>query len=75
MVQPLGDPVPRRDKPPRGFLRAVSVGRDVASSASRKACACGHGKPAHHHYRAGSDCALCSCRKYHRSLLGRLGLG
>jgi len=75
MVQPLGDPVPRRDKPHRGLLRAVSAGRDGASSAPRKACTCGHGKRAHQHYRSGSDCALCSCQKFHRSLLGRLGLG
>lgn len=31
-------------------------------------CACGHAKQAHEHYRRGSDCALCGCRRFHRPL-------
>ncbi len=34
-------------------------------------CSCGHGKQAHEHYRAGSDCALCDCGRFHRSLRAR----
>ena len=26
-------------------------------------CACGHHRDAHQHYRPGSDCALCDCRR------------
>ena len=37
-------------------------------------CNCGHGRTAHEHYRRGSDCAFCSCAKYRRPLLRRLGL-
>jgi hypothetical protein len=37
-----------------------------------KPCSCGHGKQAHQHYRAGSDCALCGCGRYSRPLLARL---
>jgi hypothetical protein len=73
MVQPLGDPHPRRQTPKRGFLRVVSAGLDGAAP-TRKACACGHGKTAHQHYRAGADCALCACPRFHRSLAARLGL-
>ena len=37
------------------------------------ACAtCGHGRRAHEHYRSGSDCALCDCRRFRRPLLRRL---
>jgi len=31
-------------------------------------CVCGHERVAHEHYRAGSDCAVCDCRRY-RTLL------
>jgi hypothetical protein len=34
-------------------------------------CSCGHRKQAHEHYRAGSDCALCGCGRFHRSLRAR----
>ena len=27
-------------------------------------CRCGHGREAHVHYRAGSDCALCACPRW-----------
>jgi hypothetical protein len=29
---------------------------------------CGHAKQAHQHYRSGTDCSLCSCPRFHRSL-------
>ncbi|GAA4121676.1 hypothetical protein GCM10022215_26800 [Nocardioides fonticola] len=38
-------------------------------------CRCGHEHAAHEHYRRGTDCALCDCRRYRRplrSLLSRL---
>jgi hypothetical protein len=41
-------------------------------AAALKPCACGHGRQAHQHYRAGKDCALCSCARYHRGLFSRL---
>jgi hypothetical protein len=37
-----------------------------------RSCRCGHGKRAHEHYRAGSDCALCDCAKFRRPFLQRL---
>jgi hypothetical protein len=30
---------------------------------------CGHPKDAHEHYRRGTDCALCECRKFSASPL------
>jgi hypothetical protein len=48
-----------------------------------KPCACGHGKDAHEHYRAGSDCGACGatlCEEYRpvggplRRGLRRMGL-
>ncbi len=30
------------------------------------ACVCGHAKVAHEHYRDGSDCAVCACKRYRR---------
>ena len=46
----------------------------AVSSPSAATCGCGHGRPAHEHYRRGSDCALCACARYRRPLLLRLGL-
>jgi hypothetical protein len=40
-----------------------------------KRCRCGHGKPAHQHYRRGTDCALCACASFSRPWLRVLGLG
>ncbi len=37
-----------------------------------RACVCGHPETAHQHYRAGTDCALCTCPRF-RSPAGRLG--
>jgi hypothetical protein len=39
-------------------------------------CVCGHGGPAHEHYRRGSDCSLCGpreCTRF-RSSSGLLGM-
>lgn len=49
-------------------------GRDGGRSAAAgtRLCTCGHPRAAHEHYRRGSDCALCSCPRYHRPLLSRL---
>jgi|1186.fasta_scaffold238226_1 hypothetical protein len=55
----------RQPQPP---LRAVGSAVPVAG----RACACGHGKQAHEHYRRGTDCALCLCGKFSRPLLRRL---
>jgi hypothetical protein len=47
----------------------------VAVQAAGASCSCGHGRQLHEHYRTGTDCALCSCARYHRPLLRRLGFG
>jgi hypothetical protein len=47
--------------------RAEEVARrDGAPQAVGPACGCGHGKTAHEHYRAGTDCALCECARFRR---------
>lgn len=28
-------------------------------------CVCGHSRESHEHYRSGTDCAICSCPKFH----------
>lgn len=30
-------------------------------------CKCGHNRDAHAHYRRGTDCALCQCRRWRRA--------
>ena len=35
-------------------------------------CSCAHGRPAHAHYRRGTDCAYCGCYGFCRRPLGRL---
>jgi hypothetical protein len=30
------------------------------------ACRCGHVRDTHEHYRRGTDCAVCDCRRYVR---------
>lgn len=50
------------------FLREASPGPAVTGPI----CSCGHGRQAHQHYRRGTDCSLCSCPRFHRSLLARL---
>ncbi|MCW0216485.1 MAG: hypothetical protein OJJ54_24310 [Pseudonocardia sp.] len=37
----------------------------TATSDGVTACRCGHGSDAHEHFRAGSDCAVCDCARYH----------
>lgn len=74
MVQPLGQPGGPEQPRRRRSLRSVAVGEGAIGRDLGKPCSCGHGKQAHEHYRAGSDCALCSCRRFHRPLLTRLGL-
>jgi hypothetical protein len=51
---------------------AAALDTGAVRASSGKTCSCGHDKQAHLHYRAGSDCAVCGCGKYHRSLLSRL---
>lgn len=29
-----------------------------------RVCRCGHGRDAHRHYRGGSDCSACTCRRF-----------
>lgn len=29
-------------------------------------CSCGHLREHHEHYRRGTDCALCDCRRFRR---------
>ena len=29
-----------------------------------KSCRCGHERVSHEHYRSGTDCALCVCRRF-----------
>jgi hypothetical protein len=37
-----------------------------------RACVCGHPKQAHQHYRAGTDCALCTCTRLKMPVATRL---
>jgi hypothetical protein len=30
------------------------------------ACRCGHDRSAHQHYRHGTDCSLCDCKRFRR---------
>ena len=46
---------------------ALLFGRLIRTGQEEELCrACEHGRPAHEHYRAGSDCALCVCPQYVR---------
>lgn len=38
-------------------------------------CSCGHPRRAHEHYRRGSDCAMCGCRRFRRPRRLALRLG
>ena len=38
----------------------------------RRVCLCGHPKQAHQHYRAGTDCALCTCTRLKMPVATRL---
>lgn len=64
---PVEDPVERSGAGP-----TPPCPLPAASSQAGKTCGCGHEKQAHQHYRRGTDCALCSCARYHRRLFPRL---
>lgn len=75
-VVPCAEPVPARVVP-----IGVWIPPDVDALAG--SCLCGHGSPAHEHWRRGSDCGVCgaaSCPAFRRRggrvrrLLRRLGL-
>jgi hypothetical protein len=52
---------------------AVVVGRAIRRGHDGEICgSCGHGRQAHEHYRAGTDCALCDCRQFLRGRTARL---
>jgi len=64
LTPPTGVPVVPDD--PAALLTSPSVGpAPVASSSSSTidpsagVCLCGHGTPAHEHWRPGSDCSAC----------------
>ena len=69
--------MPFDTEPPEVFrLRAVpplmvDATRPPPPEPAGTRCSCGHGKQAHAHYRRGSDCALCDCGRFHRSLRAR----
>ena len=61
------------DLPRRAPLRELTgTERNVVIAGPR--CDCGHGRQAHEHYRRGNDCAMCTCAKFSRPFLARLGL-
>ena len=66
---------PARSAPPvQRPVRESPALRLAVPLSAPVACGCGHARPAHEHYRPGSDCAFCDCARYRRPLLGRLGL-
>ena len=40
-----------------------------------RSCRCSHAKAAHEHYRKGSDCAQCGCRRYRFGFVLTVTLG
>jgi hypothetical protein len=52
---------------PAEFMRDPS-----RRESSSRVCACGHPKQAHQHYRAGTDCALCTCTRLKMPVATRL---
>ncbi|WP_181781101.1 hypothetical protein [Pseudonocardia pini] len=52
--------------------RATSVAPLSAHVAGvvTSACRCGHGAESHEHWRAGSDCATCGCRRFRAERAG-----
>jgi hypothetical protein len=69
MAQPADE---RQSRPAARPEQPVRAAAQPPESAVTAACTCSHGRTAHEHYRRGTDCALCGCRKYHRPLLDRL---
>jgi hypothetical protein len=68
----LASPLENGTPPPRPLLRDVTSAPPKVVAGPQ--CTCGHGRQAHEHYRRGHDCAMCSCAKFSRPLLVRLGL-
>jgi hypothetical protein len=66
LALPLGSD-PRERRP---HLRVVGAGTPAIVAGPR--CGCGHGRQAHEHYRAGSDCATCDCGRFARPFLARV---
>lgn len=71
MANPLGRHEPRDRRIEAPGLHAAGT---PSAGGTGPTCRCGHGRQAHEHYRRGSDCALCTCRRFHRPLLQRLRL-
>jgi hypothetical protein len=46
-----------------GVVLAAS-GEDDIKRTHHLTCSCRHGRDAHRHHRAGSDCALCECPRW-----------
>ncbi|PWW21812.1 hypothetical protein JD79_00953 [Geodermatophilus normandii] len=69
-------PRPSRHCAPSSSMRFIGqrVAEAGRTAPAGKPCTCGHGKVAHSHYRAGTDCSLCSCDRYDRPLMARLRL-
>ena len=65
----------RSATPVQSPVRESPAVRFSVPLAAPAACGCGHAKPAHEHYRRGSDCAFCDCTRYRRPLLRRLRSG
>ena len=48
---------------PDRFVPSVPMSALVAGVVTTP-CRCGHGAETHEHFRAGSDCGTCECRRY-----------
>jgi hypothetical protein len=70
-----GSPLATRPGPPVVDADAPLAPHPPVAPVSGRTCSCGHGKPAHQHYRRGTDCAMCSCARYTRPGLRRLVAG
>jgi hypothetical protein len=42
----------------------VPVAAYRSQGMQNRKCRCGHDRPAHEHYRRGTDCGLCRCNRY-----------
>ena len=68
----VGDAGVALPTPVRLLPGTAAAGTGAVPAATGKSCSCGHGKQAHQHYRAGSDCAMCGCGRFRRPFLSRL---
>lgn len=50
-----------------GVSKAIKCGKQ----SEIEYCLCGHLLDSHFHYRAGLDCAMCNCSKFHVNLRGK----